>query len=371
MPRRGDNLHKRNDGRWEGRYKDGFKADGSVKYSSVYAPTFSECKSKLEQARSNFARAQPKEADRIFSKVLWLWLGSNKIRLKGATETKYRNIIETHIIPVLGGIKMSQINAILVNSFLENKLQCGGIRDGKALSASYVKTMAVIIEAAINFAVAEGWCTPLKTPIHKPTVLKNEPTVLTKNDEDVLMNVLLHEQSGVSIGTLIALSTGMRIGEVCALQWSDVDFVNNIIHIRHTISRVIDGAKHKTKLILDTPKTLSSQRDLPMSDLLKKALMSAYSTRSSPFVVSNTANFVGTRTFDHQYRNLLKKHNLPIVNFHTLRHTFATRCVEVGTDAKTLSRLLGHSTATISLNVYVHPSMDAMKQQMDLLYGSA
>lgn len=372
MPRRGDNIHKRKDGRWEGRYKNGYKNDGTVKYSSVYGTTYSECKHKLEKAKTQPPSTKVTTSNLKFSDALSLWMESNRVRLKGATQTKYQNMIDTHIIPSLGGLKISQINSMYINTFLDEKINSGGIKSNDGLSASYVKTMAIIIEATIKFAVAEGWCAPLKTPIHKPTICKSEPTVLSKDTEKKLLRILLCEQSGVSIGTLMALNTGMRIGEVCALKWDDVDFQNNIIHIRHTISRVGDeSSEQKTKLILDSPKTLSSQRDLPISDTLRRVLVTAYKNRNSMFVVSNNANFVGTRTFDYQYRNMLKSYNLPVVNFHTLRHTFATRCAELGMDAKTLSQLLGHATANISLNVYVHPSIDAMKQQINLLYGSA
>lgn len=371
MPRRGDNIHKRKDGRWEGRYRDGYKNDGTVKYSSVYASTYSECKAKLEFLKSSLPNAV-KSKDIKFSEITALWTESNRVRLKGSTQAKYQNIIDTHILPSLGGLKMSEINSVTINSFLDNKINSGGIRYGEKLSASYVRTMAIITEAIIKFAVAEGWCAPLKTPIHKPAAAQSNPTVLSKEVELRLLNALQNEQSSASVGTLLALNTGMRIGEVCALQWDDVDFKNNVIHVRHTVARVSGNSiKQKTKLILDTPKTLSSQREIPISDALKRVMLKAYANSNSGFVISKNNNFIGTRTFDYQYRNMLKAHNLPVMNFHILRHTFATRCAESGMDAKTLSRLLGHASANISLNVYVHPSIDTMKKQLDSLYTFA
>lgn len=370
MSRRGDNIHKRKDGRWEGRYKNGYKADGSVKYRSVYALTYTECKNKLEQAKAAPIQSPPMRKELCFSQVLSLWMDYNRVRLKGATQSKYQNVIQTHILSALGGLKISQMNSVIVNTFLDKKIRAGGIADGKPLSASYVRTMAIIIEASLKFAAAEGWCSPLKTPIHKPVLSKKSPTVFSKEEECALLSVLLQEQSGTALGTMIALCTGMRIGEICALRWCDVDLKSGVIHVKQTISRVnSNDTDQKTKLILDTPKTLSSQRDLPVSAALKSMLETAYQKRSSQFVVSRDEHFVGTRTFDHQYRNMLRKHGLPVIHFHALRHTFATRCAQTGMDAKALSQLLGHANANISLNTYVHPSLDTVKLQIEQLYN--
>lgn len=372
MPRRGDNIHKRKDGRWEGRYKSGVKENGTPKYSSVYGATFTECKQKLEKEKLLLSTQVMQQKGTNFEDILLLWFESNRIRLKGSTEMKYLNIIEQHIIPSLGKIKTSEINSVIINSFLERKLRGGGLKDEGALAPSYVKTMAIIIEATIKYATAEELCSSLKTPILKPSIPKRDLVVLSEQEEKKLTHILLCENSNVATGTLLALQTGMRIGEVCALQWSDIDFANDIIHIRHTIARIkSEHGSPKTKLIIDTPKTESSRRDIPLSDTLKKKLNFAYQDRKSKFVISNTPNFIGTRTFDYQYRKLLERNDIAIINFHSLRHTFATRCAEAGMDAKTLSRLLGHSTATVTLNIYVHPSMDKMKKQINELYCSS
>ena len=373
MSRRGDNIHKRKDGRWEGRYKDGYREDGSARYRSVYAYSYSECKKKLTQAlTSSPKKANKARAEKLFSEILIEWLFANQIRLKGATEAKYINMIQTHIIPALGGVKLSALNSSTINMFLEKQLNQGGIKTGEPLSPSYVRTMAIIIEAAINYGVMEGLCTPLKTPINKPLIPRKDLVILSRIAEADLTEVLVCDSTKAAIGTLTALQAGLRIGEVCALKWSDVDFENGIIHIRHTVSRVPSSNNNqKTMLILDTPKTVSSLRDVPIPSSLQKALMNAYKNKTSEFVVSNNTSFVGTRTFDYQYRQLLKKHNIQIFSFHTLRHTYATRCAEHGMDAKTLSRLLGHSSSNTSLNIYVHPSLDIAMQYFEQIYCSA
>ncbi len=369
MSRRGDNIHRRKDGRWEGRYKDGYKSNGTIKYSSVYAKTYSECKNKLINAQTNAKQSPVKlKSNKKFHEILSNWLITNQIRLKGATVAKYSQMIETHITPKLGYIKISELNAFEINKFLEDKLKHGG-KHAEALSPSYVRTMAIIIEAAINYAVSEGLCLPLKSPINKPTVLKKELFVLNKHTENIIKEKLYPDCSLVSVGVFLALYAGMRIGEVCALRWCDVDFDLNVIHIRHTVSRIqSQNQNQKTKLIIDDPKTTSSARDIPMPTILKNKLLQAYLNRCSEFVVSSNDSFVGTRTFDYQYRNLLKRNNIEVFNFHTLRHSYATRCAESGMDAKTLSILLGHSSSKTSLEIYVHPSIENTKEKLENIF---
>lgn len=373
MARRGDNIHKRKDGRWEGRYKNGYRSDGSVKYSSVYASSYSECKRKLIAAQTELETpVKILGQDKLFSDVLWTWIYSNRVRIKGATEAKYIQIIETHIIPVLGSVKIKQLDSSMINTFLDAKLKTGGLKQKSALSPSYVRTMAIIIEAAINYAVMEGWCSPLRTPVHKPSATKKDIVVLNKADEKVLTEKLSCDSSLVALGVLLALQGGLRIGEVCALTWDDIDFGASILHVRHTVSRVrCPNAEQNTMLILDTPKTTSSIRDVPMPSSLHSVLLNAYRNRTSDFVVSSSHSFVSTRTFDYQYRKLLKQHGIQIFSFHTLRHTYATRCAESGMDAKTLSQLLGHSSSNISLNIYVHPSMEVAMSQVEHIFCSA
>lgn len=373
MARRGDNIHKRKDGRWEGRYKNGYKADGTAKYSSVYALTYSDCKMKLIDAQSKKSKdTNSLNNTKDLSDILLAWIYANQVRNKGATKAKYLQIIERHIIPALGGIRINMLNSSTINNFLDSKLKSGGLKNDDALSPSYVRTMAIIIEAAINYAVMEGLRNPLKTPINKPVIPKKDITVLSKPLESTITQKMSADSSHAAIGVLLALQCGLRIGEVCALRWCDIDFETGVIHIRHTISRVpCINNEQKTMLILDTPKTTSSFRDVPIPSSLKNILLKAYNNRLSEFVVSHDNTFVGTRTFDYQYRKLLKQHNIDVFSFHTLRHTYATRCAESGMDAKTLSRLLGHSSSNISLNVYVHPSMEIAINHIEQIFCSA
>ena len=217
MSRRGDHIHKRKDGRWEGRYKQGIKEDGTISYRSVYGKTYTECKNKLEEYSTKTILPDTKYKEYKFSEVLINWLNANRIRLKGSTVSKYLYMIESHILPELGNRRVSSITSSVVNEFLENKLKAGQINGIGGLSAAYVKTIAIIIEAALKYANSEGMCPQLKNPIYKPSVLKKELNVLTRDEQENFEKMLMTEKNEVSLGTIIALYTGMRIGEVCAL----------------------------------------------------------------------------------------------------------------------------------------------------------
>lgn len=372
MSRRGDNIYKRKDGRWEGRYKYGVKDDGTTAYRSVYGHSYTECKHKLEMSRAGVVIPSKQYAELNFSQLLNLWLERNKIRIKGATENKYRYMIELHILPELGNRKISTLTSAVLNDYL-NKKSYETSRGGyQTLSASYVRTIAIIIDSALKFASSEGLCSPLKSSINKPSIPKRKLQIIPLPAQKHLEEILLAEKSTTSLGTLIALHTGMRIGEICALRWDDIDLTNRLIFVRHTIARVNTHDKEqKTRLILDAPKTPSSFREVPISSALFSILEEAYLVRESDFVVSDKVSFVSTRTFDYRYRQLLKRNNLELINFHTIRHTFATRCIEAGMDVKTLSEILGHASVSITLNTYVHSSMDMKRLQIEKLYGTA
>lgn len=368
MSKRGDNIRKRNDGRWEGRYNKGRKNDGSILYGSVYGKSYREVKEKLLKASTQLPKNDFLVKEKNFADVLELWLENNRIRLKGATIKKYANLIETQILPELGNIKLSDITSTMINDFLVHKLQCGRIDKKGGLSTSYVRSIMLIVNATINFAASEEMCLPLKSPILKPTNTKTEISVLTIEEQKRLEQYLSHNLNPTKTGVLISLHTGLRIGEVCALSWEDIDFKKGIIRIRHTVARVQGdlGQKNKTKLIIDEPKTRSSKRDIPISSSLLPILQEARKL-SSTYVVSDNSNFTSPRTYEYRYHRLLDECGLTSVNYHVLRHTFATRCIEAGVDVKSLSEILGHSNVGITLNTYVHSSMELKRTQLEKL----
>ena len=221
----------------------------------------------------------------------------------------------------------------------------------------------------LQFAVNEGLCQPLNINLQKPSIDKRELEVLSVFDQNRLESALLNNINETKLGILISLNTGLRIGEVCALSWNDIDFENQIFHIRSTVARVKsdDERNGTTKLIIDKPKTKSSLRDIPIPSKLIPILVFMKQRATGIYVVSNNNCFISPRTYEYRYHKILDDCNIPSVNYHTLRHTFATRCIEVGVDVKTLSEILGHANVSITLNTYVHSSMELKRQQLEKL----
>lgn len=371
MSKRGDNIHKRKDGRWEGRYKKGRKPDGSIMYGSIYAKSYREVKTRLSEiAKETPQQNIPRSSEKTFGEVLELWMENNRIRLKGGTINKYRNLMDAQIMPELGAMKVTDITSTVINNFLTQKLQSGRIDKSGGLSASYVRSIMLVVNSALKFAVAEQMCLPLKTPIFKPSNPKKEITVLSIGEQKKFETHLCSELNPTKAGVYISLHTGLRIGEVCALSWEDVDFKNRIIKIRHTVARVRDLDREKetaTKLIIDTPKTPSSTRDIPISSSLLPILEEIHNLSPSTYVISESAGFISPRTYEYRYHRLLDESGIASVNYHALRHTFATRCIEAGVDVKSLSEILGHSNVGITLNTYVHSSMELKRSQLEKL----
>ncbi len=166
-------------------------------------------------------------------------------------------------------------------------------------------------------------------------------------------------------------TSGMRIGEICALKWEDIDVDNGLIKVNRTIQRiyVIEGDVRKTELLIDTPKTRNSIREIPMTkDLIRIIKPIKKIVNSEFFVLTNEAKPTEPRTYRSFYKNLMRHLEIPEMKFHGLRHSFATRCIESKADVKTVSVLLGHSNISTTLNLYVHPNMEQKKSVINNVF---
>lgn len=363
MPKRGENIRKRKDGRWEGRYR---KSTGNVSYGSVYGKSYNEVKQKLKEiGQKQILKIGMPGKERKFKEVLLLWKDANRIKHKGATETKYEYLMDKHIIPVLGDYNLSAITPFVLNDFMEQKLNNGNLKDKSALSQTYVRSMMIIILSALQYAVNEQMCLSFATPIFKPTAEKKELKILSEKEYEKLENYLCNNLNETNLGIIISLYSGLRIGEICALKWEDIDLENKILYVKSTIARVRNEKTGGTVLILDKPKTKASVRKIPIHSNLLNLLKKAIAISSSPFVISTNSQFVNPRTYEYRFHREFERCGIDPINYHALRHTFATRCISKGMDVKTLSEILGHANVSITLNTYVHSSMEMKLQQIE------
>ena len=370
MPRRGDNIRKRKDGRWEARYPlEAF--DGKVKrYGSVYGKTYQEVKEKRDHIIKDGDR-KPASGSLTFKELLEAWQDVNLIRIKESSVSRYQNLIDAHILPELGNKKLSQISSIVINRFLTAKLENGRLDGTGGLSAAYVRSITLIISSAVKYGVSEKLCEPLLSPITKPTAPKKELCILCSSHQLQLEQELARDLTEEKLLIYITLYTGLRIGEACALRWEDLDLEVKIISVRQTVSRIwhTENGKKSSKLTIGPPKTDSSVRKIPMCSKLYEILMNFPFRRKHGYILrgNDGCGFISPRTYEYRYKRIMERCGLDPVNYHALRHTFATRCIERGVDIKSLSEILGHADASITLNTYVHSSMELKRLQLEKL----
>lgn len=304
----------------------------------------------------------------LFGDVMKEWLEDHRHTIKKSTYSKYCFIIDKHIAPLMGEVLVSELSSEFINRCLSQKLMPADQNAENALSPSYIRTMAIVIKSALRFAFDREYCPPIDSKITIPKIPKKETLVLSHCEQEALESYILSNINTTGLGILLALYGGLRIGELCALSWEDIDFDNSLLHIRHTVVRVYDpNSPNRTSFILDLPKTASSVRSIPIASFLLPLLYEIKATSSGPFVLSDQNKFLNPRTFEYRYHSLLKQSKIRKVNFHLLRHTFATRCIESGVDVKSLSEMLGHSNTGITLNIYVHSSLEQKRRQLELM----
>lgn len=286
------------------------------------------------------------------------WKEYKRHFVKASTFSAYGLLIQNHIIPHFG--EKEAFTEAEIQKFVLTKISGG-------LSHKTVKDIVIVIKMLTKFGHKNGWLGPCMFDIQYPTVhSKTKMEVLTREHHKKIMMYVQNNFTFRNLGVLICLSTGMRIGEVCGLRWEDVDTDNGIISIRRTIQRIYkvsEEGKNHTEVIIDTPKTSNSIREIPMTKELQKIFKSFCKiVNPAYYVLTNEADCTEPRTYRCYYKNLMAKLEIPCIKFHGLRHSFATRCIEGKADYKTVSVLLGHSNINTTLNLYVHPTSDQKKK---------
>lgn len=305
----------------------------------------------------------------LYKDWIWRWLSNKKDYIKESTYANYSNIIYNHIVPSLGDYYLKDISNKLIQEFLLNEYKNGRLDNSGGLSNKSLRDIVAIIKSSLKAAMKEEMIQNLSLDFIYPKSNKKEKIyTLSMKNQEKLINYILKNQNIKSLGILLTLYSGIRIGELCALQWSDIDFKNNILHIRKTIQRVYikDTQIQKSRIIITNPKTHNAERDIPLNKEFANQLKK-FKTDSENYILSNTNKWVEPRTYRRFFERTLEKANIEKINFHGLRHTFATNCIKLGVDYKTVSELLGHATVNITLNLYVHPQMSQKKKCIDLL----
>ena len=305
----------------------------------------------------------------LYSDWIYEWLIEKKEYIKESTYANYSNNIFNHIIPKLGNIYIQDLNHKIIQNFLLDLFK-NGRKDGLGgLSEKTIKDITIIIKGSLRKAINEEKIRHFELTFNYPKDNKDSKIyILSKHEQNKLTNYVLENLTNRNIGLLISLYSGLRIGEFCALQWNDIDFKKNILSVNKTIQRVYikDKDKNISKVIITTPKTKNANREIPINKEFLE-LLKQLRTKGDDYIITGTNKYLEPRTYRKYFNKVLKQVKIKQFNFHSLRHTFATNCISLGVDYKTVSELLGHANVNITLNLYVHPRLSQKKKCIDMI----
>lgn len=370
MPRRGENIYKRKDGRWEGRYIKEYDSCNQAKYVSVYARTYIEVKQKLLQAKNSLS-TEKQHNMYTFNYYAEKWLRDKKSQVKHSTYVKYTNTVNNHLLPFLGNKKITEITTDILKNYIVLKLQNGNLTKKTGLSTKTVKDMISIIKLIIEYAERfnEKANCDFKILTYKSNTISQNNSISEKTQKK-LTTFLMEKTDYTKLGILLCLYTGIRIGELCAIQYEDICVDEKTIKITKTMQRLqnfSEDSKKKTSITITPPKSPSSQREIPIPDFLMDIILGFEFSDKSYILTGRSDKYIEPRTLEYRFKSCLKKCGLVDCKFHQLRHRFATQCIELGFDIKSLSEIMGHSNVNITLNRYVHASMDLKRKNMNKL----
>ena len=375
MPRKGENIYKRKDGRWEGRFIKGH-INGKAKYGYVFAHSYKEVKEKLNVAKGTIPyNANNHSTDLLFtslqfSQIAEEWKSVKNKQWKKSTVVKYENIINKYLLPQFGKKNIQYITRENVQSFTLKLLEDGG-RNNQGLAPKTVNCIISVMKNIFDYAVVNKGYTLIGFDGLYAKQQQKVMRTLSVAEQNVLTEYLLTHLDYTSLGILISLYTGIRIGELCALKWEDISFEDKCIHIHNTMQRLQTKGNpaKKTEIVVSSPKSLSSIRTVPVPDELFRLMQVKKGIPYSYILTGKIDMYTEPRTMQNRFKSIISKCGIAGANFHSLRHTFATRCIELGFDIKSLSEILGHASINITLNRYVHPSIDLKVKNMNMLSG--
>ena len=305
----------------------------------------------------------------LYKDWIYTWLLEKKDYIKESTYANYSNNIFNHIIPKLGNYYLNELNHKVIQDFLLELSKNGRKDNNGGLAEKTIKDITIIIKGSIKKGINEDKIKHIELTFNYPKDNKeNKLYVLTKREQNKITNYVLENINSKNIGLLISLYSGIRIGELCALRWEDVDFKKNSLTINKTIQRVYikDKDKNISKVIITTPKTKNANREIPINKDFLEILKKIKSDKKN-YILTGNEKYIEPRTYRKYFNKILDELKIKHFNFHSLRHTFATNCISLGVDYKTVSELLGHANVNITLNLYVHPRYSQKKKCIDLI----
>lgn len=372
MPRKGENIYKRKDGRWEGRYIRSRDENGKAAYGYIYGKTYNEVKQKLLKMKV-FPRqrtANQRDQKTTYNQLLDDWLRSTRLKTKESTYAHYAHLIRSHIQPHLGSCRISQLTTQMVEDFITDQLQNGRLDHRGGLSHKTVTDILTIIKSTMDYASYHNY--DISCNIKKLSVKnkKKEMRVLTQAEQEALVKTLTDKMDISKFGVLLSLYTGIRIGELCALKWEDLCLSESVLKVKKTMQRIQEteiGSMHRTKVVITEPKSKCSVREIPLPTFLADIARQFFASSQAFVLTGDSKRFIEPRTMQNRFKSYVMASGIEDASFHALRHTFATRCVEVGFEIKSLSEILGHANVNITLNRYVHSSFELKCRNMNKL----
>ena len=365
--RKGENIFKRKDGRWEARYIKGYELSGKAKYGFCYGKSYKEAKEKATKCKAALLAGKPMPqtgARHRFTFFCDEWLRLRKSKVRESTYIKYNTVLEKYIKPKLGGFFPLGITTGIVDDFTQELL----FED--ELAVKTVHDILVMLHGVLKYTAVQF---PVLFPaieINYPKESRKEMRVLSRDEQERFVKYLLTDTDACKFSVLLMLLSGMRIGELCALQWGNINIREQTIRITATLQRLHDTAltsENHTRIVIGAPKSDTSLRTIPITDYAAGLCRQFETRNTAAYVLTGTEKYMEPRTLQYRIEKYTRECGLEGVHAHTLRHTFATRAVEVGFEIKSLSEVLGHANTSITLERYVHSSMDLKRANMDKL----
>jgi len=306
-----------------------------------------------------------------YSNWIEKWVKQKEKFVKESTFASYSNILVNHLLPKFGNYELSSITENEIQIYVFELLEKGRIDKSGGLSERAAKDIIIVLKNTLKDATRQKLLLPTIFDVQFPVKNNKEKLkIITSDIQQKLVQSIYLNLNRRTLGILLCLYTGLRIGEICGLKDSDLNFETQTLNVSRTLQRIyrknLDGTG-KSKLVIGLPKSRTSTREIPMSQILIPIFARFELLSGNNYFLSGTEKCIEVRTYRSFFERFLQRNNIDPFNFHSLRHTFATRCIEAGADCKTVSEILGHSTVNMTLNLYVHPQMEQKRKCVNLL----